>query len=124
MVFGVIVFLVYILRTTSINLSQPQLPFLGSVTTQSRTNDNRPERVALVVASQTTDNTTWLGGNFPSWEESVYLTDAPSNLSVPVNKGRESMVYLTFVSPDMICRPYTDIHQGTSSTTTTISHHS
>jgi len=58
-----------------------------------------PERIMLVVASQTTDNTTWLEGSFPSWEKSVYLTDAPSNLSVPVNKGRESMVYLTFVVP-------------------------
>jgi hypothetical protein len=51
----------------------------------------------LVVASQTTDNTTWLDGSFPDWEKSVYLTDAPSDLSVPVNKGRESMVYLTYV---------------------------
>lgn len=61
-----------------------------------------PERIMLVVASQTTDNTTWLDGSFPSWEKSVYLTDAPSNLSVPVNKGRESMVYLTFVTLSMI----------------------
>ncbi|GAB7323565.1 hypothetical protein MBLNU13_g07067t1 [Cladosporium sp. NU13] len=56
-----------------------------------------PERIMLVVASQTTDNTTWLDGSFPSWERSVYLTDAPSNLGVPVNKGRESMVYLTYI---------------------------
>jgi hypothetical protein len=55
------------------------------------------ERVMLVVASQTTDNTTWLDGSFPDWEKSVYLTDVPSDLSVPVNKGRESMVYLTYV---------------------------
>jgi hypothetical protein len=54
-----------------------------------------PQRVMLVVASQTTDNTTWLDESFPSWEKSVYLTDAPSNLIVPANKGWESMVYLT-----------------------------
>lgn len=54
-----------------------------------------PEWVVLVVASQTSDNTTWLDGSFPSWEKSVYQTDAPSNLSVLVDKGRESMVYLT-----------------------------
>jgi len=61
--------------------------------------DLTPERVMLVVASQTTDNTTWLDGSFPLWEKSIYLTDAPSNFSVPANKGREGMVYLTSVSP-------------------------
>ena len=83
-----------------------------------------PERVMLVVASQTTDDTTWLEGSFPSWEKSVYLTDAPSDLSVPMNKGRESMVYLTSVGTAMIFRPNADILEVTSSTTTTISHHS
>jgi len=57
-----------------------------------------PDQVMLVVASQTADNTTWLNGSFPAWEKSIYLTDAPSNLSVPANKGRESMVYLTYVN--------------------------
>jgi hypothetical protein len=71
------------------------------------------ERVMLVVASQTTDNTTWLDGSFPAWEKSVYLTDAPSNLSVPVNKGRESMVYLTCVIPNMAFGLATDSHKAT-----------
>jgi hypothetical protein len=124
MVFGVIVFLAYILRMTSINLSQPQSPFLGSVTTPSRIKDDRPERIALVVASQTTDNTTWLEESFPTWEKAIYLTDAPSNLSVPVNKGRESMVYLTFVIPCAISGPCANIREATSSTTTTTFHHS
>ena len=52
------------------------------------------DRVVLVVASQMTDNTTWLHTGFPTWEKWIYLTDTPSNLSVPVNKGREGMVYL------------------------------
>lgn len=55
------------------------------------------ERTALIVASQTTDNTSWLEDSFPTWEKAIYLTDAPSNLSVPANKGREGMVYLTYV---------------------------
>lgn len=67
------------------------------------------ERVMLVVASQTKDNTTWLDGSFPDWEKSVYLTDAPSNLSVPVNKGRESMVYLTSVFPNILSRCHADL---------------
>jgi hypothetical protein len=55
---------------------------------------NGSDQVVLVVASQTTDNTTWLDIAFPLWEKAIYLTDAPSNLTVPVNKGREGMVYL------------------------------
>ena len=62
-----------------------------------------PDRVVLVVASQTTDNTTWLDTAFPSWEKAIYLTDVPSNLSVPVNKGREGMVYLRYTSMTMAC---------------------
>jgi hypothetical protein len=57
-------------------------------------NKDDSDQVVLVVASQTKDNTTWLDAAFPSWEKAIYLTDAPSNLSVPVNKGREGMVYL------------------------------
>lgn len=94
---GIIVLLFYVLRNTTIEFSQPQWPLPGTITTLKAPNEDKPERIALVVASQTTDNTTWLDGSFPSWEKSIYLTDAPSNLSVPVNKGRESMVYLTFV---------------------------
>lgn len=54
------------------------------------------KQVALVVASQAADNTLWLDGVFPSWEKAIYLADAPSQLSVPANKGREGMVYLTY----------------------------
>lgn len=52
------------------------------------------DQIVLVVASQKTDNTTWLETAFPSWQKAIYLTDGPSSLSVPANKGRESMVYL------------------------------
>lgn len=55
------------------------------------------EDITFVVASQIQDNTTWLAHAFPTWEKAIFLTDgdAPSRLSVPANKGRESMVYLT-----------------------------
>ena len=78
---------------------QPEWPPVSHDTEPEPIEEPVPERVMLVVASQTKDNTTWLDGSFPDWEKSVYLTDAPSNLSVPVNKGRESMVYLTYVVP-------------------------
>ncbi|KAF2158403.1 hypothetical protein M409DRAFT_71666 [Zasmidium cellare ATCC 36951] len=54
--------------------------------------------VGLVVASQSGDNTTWLNGELPSWTKIVYVTDsADAEFAVPVNKGRESMVYLSYI---------------------------
>ena len=103
-IFGSIVLLVYILLPTTTDSIQPQWTSLGTTSTLRATDKDKIERVALVVASQTTDNTTWLEESFPEWEKAVYLTDAPSNLSVPINKGRESMVYLTFVTLDIILR--------------------
>ena len=91
------VLLVYVSRTSSTNHPQPRWPSFSAITTSPATDKVEVERVALVVTSQTTDNTTWLEESFPMWEEAVYLTDATLNLSVPVNKGRESMVYLTYV---------------------------
>jgi hypothetical protein len=98
-IFGTIVLLVYVLLPTTTESSQPLWPFLDNIATSRASSEDAPERVALVVASQTTDNTSWLGESFPTWEKAIYLTDAPSNLSVPVNKGREGMVYLTSVTP-------------------------
>jgi hypothetical protein len=69
---------------------------VGAHVEPEETKKDEPDQVVLVVASQTTDNTTWLDTAFPSWEKAIYLTDAPSNLSVPVNKGREGMVYLRY----------------------------
>lgn len=54
-----------------------------------------PAGTAVVVASQQGDNVTWLT-TFSAWEKFVYVTDDPAaELTIPINKGRESMVYLT-----------------------------
>jgi hypothetical protein len=54
----------------------------------------------MVVASVKSDNTSWLFENFPDWHKSVYVVDDKNaELTVPLNKGRESMVYLTYVLP-------------------------
>lgn len=51
----------------------------------------------LVVASLKVDDVAWLYDNITEWTKNVYVVDDPSaNLTVPVNKGRESMVYLTY----------------------------
>jgi len=60
----------------------------------------KPEarRTAVVVASQKSENATWLDEYFPAWEKNIYAVDDPTApLTVPKNKGRESMVYLSFI---------------------------
>jgi hypothetical protein len=58
----------------------------------------KSRRTAVVVASQASENATWLNHYFPAWETNIYHVDDPdAPLTVPKNKGRESMVYLTFV---------------------------
>jgi hypothetical protein len=53
-------------------------------------------RTAIVVASQKSEDATWLEKYFPRWEQNIYRVDNPNApLTVPKNKGRESMVYLT-----------------------------
>jgi hypothetical protein len=53
-------------------------------------------RTAVVVASQASEDATWLDKYFPQWEKHIYrVDDSSAKLTVPKNKGRESMVYLT-----------------------------
>jgi hypothetical protein len=59
---------------------------------------SKARRTAVVVASQSSENATWLDEYFPEWEKNIYRVDDPNApLTVPKNKGRESMVYLTYV---------------------------
>jgi len=52
--------------------------------------------VELVVASLKGDDTSWLPEYLPQWKANVYIVnDQSANLTVPKNKGREGMVYLT-----------------------------
>lgn len=53
-------------------------------------------RTAVVIASQKSEDPTWLDEYFPKWEKNIYsVDDSKAKLKVPKNKGRESMVYLT-----------------------------
>lgn len=65
---------------------------------KSKTDKDRkkPRKTAVVVASQASENATWINLYFPQWETNIYRVDDPNApLTVPKNKGRESMVYLT-----------------------------
>lgn len=66
---------------------------------QSLRSATLPHDVSLVVASQTTDDTTWLENAFPEWFKKIYVTDNQNAaLTVPTNRGREGMVYLRYQS--------------------------
>lgn len=44
------------------------------------------------------EDTSWLATHLPDWKQSVYVVDdKKAPLTVPMNKGRESMVYLTYI---------------------------
>ncbi|KAF1948994.1 hypothetical protein CC80DRAFT_430201, partial [Byssothecium circinans] len=52
----------------------------------------------LVVASSEGDETGWLDDHFDTWKKNVYVADnASAPLTVPINKGKEAMPFLTFI---------------------------
>ncbi|KAI8950093.1 hypothetical protein F4801DRAFT_550303 [Xylaria longipes] len=52
----------------------------------------------LVVASVKAENTSWFNMYLPDWHKNIYVADDPhAPLTVPRNKGREAMVYLTYI---------------------------
>lgn len=67
-------------------------PFEGAESDDGSTRKD----VELVVASMSYEDTSWLHRFLPDWKKNVYIVDDPLvNLTLPMNKGRESMVYLT-----------------------------
>jgi hypothetical protein len=54
--------------------------------------------VEVVVASLSHEDTLWFHRYLPGWARSIYVVDNPSaRLTVPLNKGREAMVYLSHI---------------------------
>ena len=55
-------------------------------------------RKEFIVASLKVDDTSWLSQYLPDWKANIYVVDDhAAELTVPINKGREAMVYLTYV---------------------------
>ncbi|KAJ4993232.1 hypothetical protein SVAN01_01207 [Stagonosporopsis vannaccii] len=70
----------------------------GSTSSSVLETKGKERRTAVVVASQASENATWIGEAFPKWEQNIYRVDDPgAALTIPKNKGRESMVYLTYI---------------------------
>lgn len=52
----------------------------------------------MIIAKVKADDTKWLLTFFPDWKKNFYVVDdRKAYLKIPKNKGRESMVYLTYV---------------------------
>ncbi|EGE79423.1 hypothetical protein BDDG_02362 [Blastomyces dermatitidis ATCC 18188] len=52
----------------------------------------------IIVAAMSEDDTSWLYEYLPDWGKKIYIVDNPNaKLTVPKNKGRESMVYLSYI---------------------------
>lgn len=70
---------------------------LLSTETQSPTKND--DKLELVVAKLSREDSTWLFKYFPGWVKKVYVVDdLAAALTVPKNKGRESMAYLTYIA--------------------------
>lgn len=54
------------------------------------------DSVEMVVASMLSENVTWLDNYLVDWKKNIYVVDDPmAKFTVPMNKGREAMVFLT-----------------------------
>ncbi|KAK8130465.1 hypothetical protein PG999_002845 [Apiospora kogelbergensis] len=62
---------------------------------------NSPPEVEIVAASRHADDTSWFQRHLPAeWSKRIYVVDvddAQAPLTVPKNKGREAMAYLTHI---------------------------
>ncbi|KAH7025885.1 uncharacterized protein B0I36DRAFT_329351 [Microdochium trichocladiopsis] len=60
--------------------------------------DHGSHKVELVVASTKAEDTAWVTKHFPDWHPQIYVVNNKhATLTVPKNKGREAMVYLTYI---------------------------
>ncbi|KAM5471162.1 hypothetical protein MauCBS54593_003501 [Microsporum audouinii] len=54
--------------------------------------------VEMVIASKKHDNVTWLHAHLPDWKKNIYVVDdSDAELTIPKNKGKEAMVFLTYI---------------------------
>lgn len=52
----------------------------------------------LVFAAMEASNMSWVDEHLSDWTANIYRADAGQGLTVPINKGNEAMVYLTYVA--------------------------
>ncbi|MCJ1257846.1 hypothetical protein MMC24_005672 [Lignoscripta atroalba] len=66
--------------------------------------DGRPEDKVIVMAKLEAENTDWVLDHLPDWRRAIYTVNpsnttlsSPNQLITPINKGHESMAYLTYI---------------------------
>lgn len=66
--------------------------------------------VEMVVASTKQENVSWLHDHLLDWRKNIYVVDdETAELTVPRNKGREAMVFLTYATlPNHLVPPLTN----------------
>ncbi|KAF2477122.1 uncharacterized protein BDR25DRAFT_309419 [Lindgomyces ingoldianus] len=87
-------------RDAASRLARPPHKSGGHATSpdKNKTKPAKPEQKELVVASLSGDDTSWLDEFFGSWRKNIYVVNNVSApLTVPVNKGREAMPFLTYI---------------------------
>ncbi|TKA73540.1 hypothetical protein B0A49_07712 [Cryomyces minteri] len=72
----------------------------------------KPEDRVIVLARLERENVDWVEELLPRWQHAVYTVDPPTNISTntlvtPVNKGHESMAYLTYIIDNFHSLPTT-----------------
>ncbi|EEA22338.1 hypothetical protein TMatcc_008222 [Talaromyces marneffei ATCC 18224] len=81
--------------------NRPTLEELASDNNNIENHEELPDYeydVELVVASLKQQHTSWYSTYFPDWKSNIYVVDDPgASLTVPLNKGNEAMVYLTYI---------------------------
>jgi hypothetical protein len=93
-IFAAALFILAFLRTSYYSYGKPQAEAPMGMGSEAK----EPAEKAFVVASMQRDDVAWIHEHLPDWELNRYVVDDQSaKLTVPKNKGREAMVYLTFV---------------------------
>ncbi|KAJ5575549.1 hypothetical protein N7535_002475 [Penicillium sp. DV-2018c] len=72
----------------------------SNASSPSTPNPVPPIKTELVFAAMKEGNMSWVQEHLPDWQVNIYRADGKRNdmdLTVPVNKGNEAMVYLTYL---------------------------
>ncbi|KAI9769580.1 MAG: hypothetical protein M1835_006696 [Candelina submexicana] len=86
-----------LLQTTSSDSKTPP-------TDETSTPQTTPGDKIIVMAKLTRENTDWVAQHLPDWQNAIYTVDAPPTttttrtLHTPLNKGHESLAYLTYIT--------------------------
>ncbi|KAI9696447.1 MAG: hypothetical protein M1836_005725 [Candelina mexicana] len=73
---------------------------IESPATEISTPQFTPGDKIIVMAKLTRENTDWVAQHLPDWQNAIYTVDAPRTspkLHTSLNKGHESLAYLTYI---------------------------